>query len=452
MLRHCKQVCSHWRNVAINSPALWTYIYISKPPTLDGQHVLLYLARSGPTTPLVIDIEMRTYYLSDLADDSLEEQVNSARETFDFLVAHGGTTERWDSFIFCAKLPSVLFEAVRFLNTKSAPSLRFLSLWWKTRMDSDAEDQEHECLSRSDLSVQDRTVSGSKMPLLRNLDLNALPIFYEAKHSSQLATSLTRLKLVASLNPYPLPKLHALLSSNLQLESLTLSAGLATSFDSELTTPRIHLPFLRSLSLDFKSCSRWAWGIIDMVDAPGVEHLHLSLAPDSETIVELVNHMTIGVSKNRFTSVEQAILNGQPIPYKPIYPSLRHLIIESNSAFPDTFRTVLSIFPTVTHASLPDAELRLLRTAPWVFPNLECISTGIPSMLCSVLHLREEAGLPVKKVEISRGSLWAYDWPGSVEVVERRVPSPIADSDIDDDWDDDWDYHDYDHSDDYWSD
>ncbi|KAF8604075.1 hypothetical protein BDV93DRAFT_522884 [Ceratobasidium sp. AG-I] len=423
------QVCRHWRNVAIDSPALWTYIHISKAPSLGGKHVLLYLARSGPTTPLVIDIEMRTRYLHSLADVTLEKEVNSAREILDFLVSHGATTDRWSALFFCAKTSSVLFEVVSFLNAKSAPALQLLSLWWKSWMAFDSDAQEHDSLSRPALSVWDRTIFSSQVPQLRSLDLNMLPIFYEVNHSPPLITSLTHLKLIASLNPYPLPKLHALLSSNLQLQSLTLSAGLTGRFDSELTTSRIHLPFLRSFSLDFKSCWRWAWGIIDMIDAPTVEHLHLALSLDSEMIVELVNRMTTGVSKDRFASISQALFDGQSIPYRSIYPLLRHLVIESNSAIPDMFKPLLAIFPTITRVSLPDLALPLLAAAPWVLPNLEYISTEMPSVLSSVLHSRARAGFFVKKIEITDGPLRTFDWPKPIEVVQRHVSPHASDSD-----------------------
>lgn len=380
---------------------------------------------------------MRTNYLYNLDDDTLEEQLDSVRETLDFLVSRGATTDRWHALIFCAKVPSVLFEVVRLLNTKLVPALQFLSLWWKTRMDSDAEAQEHEYLRLPELSARKRIVFSFQMPRLRNLHLNAIPIFDEVKHLLPSVTGLAHLKLIA-LEPYPLPKLHALLLSSPQLQSLTLSSGLADDFDFEPTMQRIHLPFLRSFSLDFKECSRWAWGVIDMINAPTVEYLHLALSLDSEMVVKLVNRVTTGISKDKFALVSQALASGQPIPRKSIYPLLQHLVIESNSSLPDTLRVILSVFPTITHVSLPEKALPLLGSAPWGFPNLEFISAKMRFALCGILHRRAKAGFPVKRAEVVGGTMWLPNWPESVQVVERRVPSPATDSDDDDEYNDDF--------------
>lgn len=396
---------------------------------------------------------MRTNYLKCLANRSVEGQVNSIKKTLDFLVTHGATTKRWSSLIFCAKVPNVVFEVVHFLGVKSAPALQFLSLWWKARMDPDRhDDEQHEYLSLPELSEQERSVSDSRIPRLRNLSLNALPVLYQVKRIFPPVTGLTHLKLTASLNLYSLPKLHALLSSNTQLQSLALSSGFCTHDEFEPTTLRVSLSALRSLSLTFGANHRWGSAIIRMLDAPAVQRLHLCTFFNTETIISLFTCITKCASED-FTNISQALHNGQPITHQNIYPALQHLELEGNiNTHNDTIRILFSVLPTVTHVSLSFEALPFLSNAPWVFPNLECIKADEPSMLKKAVHSRAAAGFPVRRVEvIGRSSLGiGAKWPESVEVVEEHRPSPLG-PDSDDEFDDYYDdYHsDYDdyHSD-----
>lgn len=423
-----------------------------RPPDLDRQRIIRYLTRSGTSAPLVIDIEMRTDYLDDLDELSgfdgypSMRQVGCAKGALEFLVAHGATTDRWSALIFCAKVPKTLFEVVHFLDVKSAPELRFLSLRWKTRMDSDAEVQERECLSLPETSIQQSSGFGSRLPRLRNLNLNALPVGYQVNRVLPLVSGLAHLNLTASFNLHPLPKVHTLLSSNLQLQSLALSAEFCDQDSFEPTALRVLLPALRSFSLDFGGCSQWAFAIIQMIDAPALEYLKLTADFNSETIAGLVERITTGASENRFAEVLRSLNDGQPVAYESIYPALRDLNIESTYDPPDELKTILSVFHTTTHVSLPDETLRLLGDAPWVLPKLECITTEMPSMLGDILRRRAEAGFPIRRVEVVEGLLprEKAKWPESVEVVERQAPSPAFDSDDNgEDFDDDY-YNDYD--------
>lgn len=389
---------------------------------------------------------MRSDYLDDLDDNTSEEQVSSVQKTFDFLVSHGATTDRWSALIFCAKVPDVLFGAVRLLSVKSAPALQFLSLWWKAQMDPrHYEAEEREYISLPDLSDQERSAFGSQMPRLCNLDLNTLPVLYQVKRVLPLVTGLTHLKLNASLNLYPLPGLHALLLSNPQLQSLSLRNGFCAHDEFEPTTLRVPLLALRSFSLTFGLSYRWASAIIQMVDAPAIQHLHLSsVFFHSEAIASLVRCVTKGASGDRLTETSQAPRNRQSTTHESIYPALRHLELEGGvSTHTDTISTLFSVFSMVTHVSMPPHALPFLGNAPWVFPNLECIKTAAPAVLCKVLHRRAAAGLSVRRVELVRGPPPGkrVKWPESVKVavVEPRAPSPTPDTDDDDDeYDDDY--------------
>lgn len=377
---------------------------------------------------------MRTAYIRDL-DDYLVSQEEFVHELFDYLIAHGATADRWSSLIFCAKHLDALFGVISYTNMLSAPILQFLSLRWKTRMDFWDADPEEAFAGYLDPSDTEHLITGPQMPQLRSVDLNALPTFYLFDRSVPLLSGLTHLALTVVHHLYPLPKLHALLSSNLQLQSLDLSSGLHAQYGFEPTALRVQLPSLRSFSFSSEEESSWGLAIMQMIDAPALERLQLAQADDLGSISKLVQYITTGSSNNQVPDFWQADHSSGLITYAPIYPTLRELDIEYiYRADIPTIRVLLSAFTTATRVALPFRAIELLGDAPWVLPNLVCIRTGFPEQtgtLLRILRRREEAGYHVKKVEMLRG-LGEYlrdDWPGSVDVA-RRSPAPY-DSDSD---------------------
>ncbi|KAF8604073.1 hypothetical protein BDV93DRAFT_522881 [Ceratobasidium sp. AG-I] len=127
-----------------------------------------------------------------------------------------------------------------------------------------------------------------------------------------------------------------------------------------------------------------------MIDAPAVERLQLAGHFNRETIFELVDQLTTGVSEEKSAYIRSCISCGEPIPYKSIYP-------------------LFGIFSTVTRIFLPGWAVGFLNSTPLV------------------LRSRIEAGFPVNRVEMGVGSLKTKGkWPDSVEVVEGPVPSYVS--------------------------
>ncbi|KAF8604072.1 hypothetical protein BDV93DRAFT_522880 [Ceratobasidium sp. AG-I] len=430
------QICSHWRDVAINSPALWSYVYISQAP--PHRHALVYLARSGTTVPLVIDIEM------------MDRPVDAIDKTLRFLTSHGATANRWRSFIFCSNVSDILLRAMRAINIQLPRALQLLSIKWKDRpyyLDysyHSSEASELDSPPSLDLLNEQHTILDPRLSQLRSVDLDGALTGDMFDLPAPLASGLTHLSLAMTYYTLPLDKLCTLLSSNPQLQSLVLSAS---AYAFKPTSLRVHLPILRSLSLNSEFESSWALAVIEMIAAPAVERLQLAMHFSEKTVNELIEQLTTGASEERIAKIAKiaTCLNSrQPIPYKTIYPLLWDLSIEpANRFIPDKITHLFAIFSRVTRLFLPGWAVQFLSRMPLVLPNLKCISTGRCYVLDEVVRCRIEAGFPVKRVEMGIGSLKGMEneWPDSVEAVER--PNPLNASGRVGDYDDYDDYDNY---------
>ncbi|KAF8601725.1 hypothetical protein BDV93DRAFT_226616 [Ceratobasidium sp. AG-I] len=227
-----------------------------------------------------------------------------------------------------------------------------------------------------------------------------------------------------------------MLSSNLQLQSLAISSGSLKPPALESTALRIKLPSLRSLSLSFTGQSVWALGVMQMIDAPAVEHLFLANHCKQERLSKLINYIATGTTEDAVSHLSSTAPNDQPMSYESIYPGLRDLDIQSidNVELP-LLRSLLSAFPTVTRLSFPPEALQLLGGPPWVLPSLNCINSTVAFGISNILRLRIDAGLPIRRVELAKGTieLSSEVWPESVERLEYPVHVSEPDSDDDDD-------------------
>lgn len=324
---------------------------------------------------------------------------------------------------------SSLLHATRTINIESLRSLRFLSIRWKDHPIYywcytvevpglifspllGTLDEQH-----ADLDAE--------LSLLSNSNSNTALTVHTSDPPVPLVSGLAHLALTLASDIFPLRRIYTFPFSNPQLQSLTLRSY-AYSFDS--TGYRIHLPVLRSLSLCCETESSWAREVIKMIDAPAVERLQLATWFNRKVIVGLVNQLT----GDKYQDVVTSFNHGQPIQYKPIYPLLWDLSIKpTRSTVSGDIKYLLAVFPTVTRLFLPGWAVSCLRETP-ILPNLECISTGRCFALDEVVRCRNEAGFPVKRVEMGISSLRRIkgEWPESVEAVERPTPSCISSADV----------------------
>ncbi|KDN36627.1 hypothetical protein RSAG8_10730, partial [Rhizoctonia solani AG-8 WAC10335] len=127
------QVCGRWRAVAINNPALWTWITIKRPSHCEM--AASYLVRAGSTTRLDIEIEMRSGFWdrAEILPTDWASQLPYNSDLIEFLKAHGASPGRWRTLSIWARQPEPLFEVLSFLHGNEAPVLQCLSLKWASK-------------------------------------------------------------------------------------------------------------------------------------------------------------------------------------------------------------------------------------------------------------------------------------------------------------------------------
>lgn len=388
--------------------------------------------RSGTTTLLTLDTEIRTKYISDLEDDYPDEQIEAVRNTFTFLVSNGAVTSQWKSLIICAKSLDVLFDVIYPLCDFPGPALQFLSLWWKARVNSGTEAEARRFKNRLDESYGTLSISDPRKAKLRHVEFIALPTCYLFDRPMPPVFGLKHLVLDTASTLYSLPKLHELLSSNLELQSLSISAVLSTRAEFEATTLRVHLPSLRSLSLEFDDREEWALAIIQMIDAPTVEHLRLVDRSGREPLHKVLRYIATGAPEGICPDASRVTYDIRCLSYGPVYPTLRDLDIEYiENVELQVVKDMLSAFPTVTRLSAYHPIFPVLSSPPWVLPNLDCINSAIPYGIDNVLRCRIEAGFPIRRVEIGEGNFGdpRGEWPESVDRVEYECRIRDDDSD-----------------------
>ncbi|QRV97651.1 F-box-like protein [Ceratobasidium sp. AG-Ba] len=405
------QVCQYWRELAINTPMLWTYIFISQHPP----HPLakLYLARSGKC-PLDLDMEMKTEYIGDIQPFIPIPQVKLARETLDFIVEHGGTLDRWRSLIVHAKVPEVLFEMSSFINIAATPALQFVSLKWKVNIDW-VEAQENNSLLSAEEKLDDSCSlsHGPQRPRIRRVDLDGMPSAFIFRRQSPFLSNLTRLKLVCAHVLYTIKDLSSLLAANPQLEHLTLDMGVAESrsVGNVKTGPfQVSLPHLRYWSLNATNAYDWGVFLLQIVDAPDLETFEIHATTNStlhDADPATVSFMRIG-RKNGLLMHNGTNPSGvMPPVYGPPFPALKHFILKHvRTASQRTIRKMLEAYPTVTKATVSFPVLFALADNVELLPNLSHLvysgtrRSGFAGTMQRFVQSRSKPNAPFPEVTI----------------------------------------------------
>ncbi|CAE6437043.1 unnamed protein product [Rhizoctonia solani] len=362
------QVCRHWREVAISTPELWTYIFISHPP--PHLNADLYISRSG-CLPLDIDLDMKSSFIQPIHPFRESEQAERALETLDFIEKAGGRRDRWGSLIIFSKALFAIITIYSFFTRTPTPVLRFVSIKWKSFSDI-AQDQEQIGIEKFGLS-KPTLAHGPERPRLSHIELNGLPKHFMFDNRLPLVSNLTRFTFVCS-ETMSLPLHHEfsmVLSASPQLEHLSVDLRDAL-YDIEeielepaaIAPIQVRLPFLRSFLLDTSHLYQWSLHLLQLVDAPGVEYLNLNTEGDSlhPIPVELYEYL----AKGRINNVLQCYVPLDDISPDsgPIFPRLGHLNIERMSHSVNNISLIFTTFPMVTHVTIGGSGALALHEYP----------------------------------------------------------------------------------------
>ncbi|CAE6452042.1 unnamed protein product, partial [Rhizoctonia solani] len=279
-------VCSHWREVAVGTPSLWTFIHVLGPP---DKYTILYITRSGDA-PLDILIDMFTLvpYPNFPYDPTLN--IGPTSDVLQFLVNHGAAVHRWRSLF--ARIPEsdLVPVFINFLNNNSPRWLQLLRFecasWIFPRDDNNEVFLVGTSEGTRKAYDKSSTLFGSSLPSLRELELVSMSASYV-----HIPKSITAIRALLTLSispsaPYSIDLVN-LLSSNPQLESLHLQSGYHYGYELRLNgldnNPiRICHPFVTFISTPWTMHNGW-WkcsqqlrhrGCIISLFAPSI-NLHL---------------------------------------------------------------------------------------------------------------------------------------------------------------------------------
>ncbi|CAE6525766.1 unnamed protein product [Rhizoctonia solani] len=370
------QVCRLWRDIAVATPELWTYIYISRPP--PHPYAELYISRSG-TLPLHIDFDTRAPSTKPARSLDDRQQAIQALETMTLVEQYGGNIDRWRSLIVHSESPLVVLAMVKLVTASPTPALQFLSLAWEANTNV-AADQEGLLLEESIPLNFPYLAHGPERPRLRHVEAIGLTNFFVFGMQSPRVSNLTTFTF-ACPPTWSLPshqQFSLLLSASPHLESLSIDMG---SVDpkyfpfqlkpSQIASLQVHLPLLRSFSLSTAHLRKWCLQLLQMIDAPEVEYFSINTGskfgistPSSEGLYEYLARGRVDGVLQSDASIPDDISGAGPV-----FPLLKHLNVEPMMGVPDEIPAVLRIFPMVTDVTLGGHGILALSNQPDLVPN-----------------------------------------------------------------------------------
>ncbi|CAE6446547.1 unnamed protein product [Rhizoctonia solani] len=408
------QVCSRWRNVAVNSPVLWTHIHITR----NSSHnlALLYLARAGDSVLLDIVVEIRPRYYCDfdlVEGEDWEMQRYLVAELCAFLSLNKAPVNRWKSLSVSAIIPDVLLEFIETICVKTAPNLRFLSCRWLC----DYFDRADEQRIRDEVPLPGKVhrLSPLVVPVLRSVEFDHLLWDYIFDRPLSTLSGLTELRLTFSLDLCLPSQLANLLASNPQLELLMLAASIVSQLhaitdDLILVRERAHMAKLHTLSINTISDLSWALVVLQIVDAPALKKLSISSFISSRNkdvrITELCK------ASNRSSLSDN--------PTTSQYPLVDELDIHNCLLHRQQIVDMFVCWPSITRLYANRGQVDLLKEEPSLLPCLSYLKIDFKPhpQLGAILNSREAAGFPVKVVDLPRNR-WQDE-------VEDEIPNTVT--------------------------
>ncbi|KDQ08383.1 hypothetical protein BOTBODRAFT_37961, partial [Botryobasidium botryosum FD-172 SS1] len=270
-------VSSHWRAVALATPALWASIAINSPEYTERVRTWLVRARA---CPLEIDIRYQSRSTPD-----------------DFIAAMNLIRPYLSS---CARLSAASwdYDCMRHVIgacTGDAPMLEYLR--FQTRYPDRASDQEP-------LTA----FEGGNIPRLRSLYLSHVAL----RWTGEIYTGLTDLTIMSldSRDNLQLKTLFSLLKQAVNLQSLSLEGG--NTLENAPSTPldSIDLPHLTSLSLD-NIPPAYSVILLTSLTTPALARLHIISTDEDDVsgIFSALSASTCTSALTHFTFIEGSCAN-----------------------------------------------------------------------------------------------------------------------------------------------
>ncbi|KDN43450.1 hypothetical protein RSAG8_06039, partial [Rhizoctonia solani AG-8 WAC10335] len=304
----------------------------------------------------------------------MEHQVRLVEDALGCLVSNGGEPSRWAELAFWAKSFEPIIAAVDFLAGYTLNDLRKLLLV-----------NCHEYVANPWITAATngqvrRLFPQDPPPSLHSAKLTNLPSTIIFDHDNLNMTSISNLtylslKLSKLEALPPLEGFRSLFTHNRQLETflLSLSEVGGTIPVADMRDMQVGLPCLRRFSFQTPESRTWAVCLIQMLDAPGLESLTLFCGSQNASMDPISFYIAYAIPD---VIREAQIQFGNPVPYCPIYPALRHLALVSYFGGQKALHALLSSLSNVTDLDWAPGyyTAKLLDAAfakPGVCPNLK---------------------------------------------------------------------------------
>ncbi|CAE6531445.1 unnamed protein product [Rhizoctonia solani] len=444
------QICRRWRAIVIGMPELWNHMEVRSQKTFD--HALLSLQRAGPRILLEVEIDFRNhiipptidYWVVDELDNyhgpDMKHQVRLVNAALEYLVSNGGEPSRWAELAFWAKSFEPIIATVDFLSGYTLNSLRSLLL---VNCNEYVASSWVEAMANSQVG---RLFPQDPPPLLHSAKLINLPstlVFGHDDLNMASISNLTYLSLKWSKMEFlpPLESCRLLFSHNRQLETLFLSlseVGGTIPF-TDMRDMQVNLPCLRQLSFQMPESQTWAVCFIQMLDAPGLESLILFCDAHSAKVDPITYYIAYGIPD---VIREAHIQLGNPVPYCPIYPALKHIALITYFGGQKALHALLSSLSHITDLDWAPGYytpklLDAVFAEPGVCPNLKRlrIKGASEAELSHTVYIILKSGAPLKTVQV-QAQIWrAYGsklterffGPGRRSQLEVISPYPVGD-------------------------
>ena len=380
----------HWRTVAVSTPRLWSTILFQSGTKSNLDHLYLWIDRSVPCgLDITIVVQPQLMFESNMA------------LAIDRIILH---VDRWQRLTIKDTPGNMVNSVLESFHTACAPRLQHFDLSVPYDYDHINRPYDNIFTGGAPALTSARIVGFCRVCTPPLVGLTALHFggACRASGSIQLSHDEFRDLLTASSS-----------LADLALEALNLRSSPVTS------TSNVHIPSLRTLSLNFAYCEASFVQVFTLLSTPNLETLSLA-------------HMTAKQAKVAFPTLLSET-------NAPKYPALHTLKLFRCSTFreysdepPDGFFSTFSSIAHLYLISTPNFILeptisRQTNKIPW--PNLRSV-TILPKVLPDVIWTRKASGHPIATACVPHECLSSDEilWARIGEDVEVREVDDVSDS------------------------
>lgn len=403
-------ICKRWREVAVESPVLWTNISFTEAPPFDRSRIWIERSKG---LPLNIDIDCTAPDEDESLDtkedpdpeDEMEDveplpriSSDNLTQIFDIIVPYA---LHWRSLVVTVKIPDYMHTVLKRLSAcQSAPLLEILELYYYEDFDDFEEFGPPPPTALKEWFL----LFNGDAPNLQHVAFWGVPVLW----SSPFLSGLKDLELACHRNDIrpSWSEFAHILRASPDLTTLTLSQSGPSGEPGDwpsVNEDQVELPSLENLVLAFQP-PEYISPLLRLISTPNLISLALDFDDaDYSSFARQLASPVEGKSKSLLAGLENLKIAGLPCDLKTMdlmYEELSNLrSINLNCSFLDNQFFYKLSGPIVSTTTAVKSST-LTATTRLYCPRLEAISTtGISGdTMRKFVEARRAAGHPIKRV------------------------------------------------------